>query len=155
MFQGSSFAVDYLRFSFRGRKELKLKFSVSDALKHTHSKILPPPCVTVGRVFFGWYASPFFLLTLALSGQSSSFVSSDQRTRFQYGQSFSRLSLAYFSLQAHSQPSHDCRLSLTLDLYLHLGSCSGVFRHISHQFALQSLKASYFCQACSVLCGSL
>lgn len=69
-------------------------------MKHPHSIILPLPCFTVGMVFFGLSVFPFFIQTYATSlwPKSYSFVSSDQRTHFQYASFFSRLSLANFSL---------------------------------------------------------
>lgn len=50
--------------------------------KHPHSILFPSPCLTVGTVFFGLYASPFFLQTYSASirPNNSNFVSSEQRT---------------------------------------------------------------------------
>ena len=55
---------------------------VPPAAKHPHNIMLPPPCFTVGMVFFGLQAFPFFLQTQrwSLWPNSSIFVSSDQRT---------------------------------------------------------------------------
>lgn len=64
-------------YSFSMSPSNLMRFPVSDALKHPHSLILPPPCFTVGNLFFGWYASPLFLQTYAVSlwVKSSNFVS--------------------------------------------------------------------------------
>ena len=58
---------------------------VPPAAKHPHNMMLPSRCFTVGMVFFGVQASPFFLQTKqwSLWPNSSIVVSSDQRTFFQ------------------------------------------------------------------------
>ena len=56
--------------------------SLPPAAKHPHNMLMPPPCFTVGMVFFRLQATPFLLQTNRWSflPNSSIFVSSDQRT---------------------------------------------------------------------------
>ena len=59
----------------------------------------PPPCLTVGMVFLGWFRCHYFFRKTyfeSLWPNSSIFVSSDHSTLLQYEKGFSRLSLEYF-----------------------------------------------------------
>ena len=74
------------------------RFLVPLPEKQPHSIMLPPPCLTVGNVFFGLKASPFFRQTYATSlwPKSSIFISSDQRIDDQNASSLSRWLWANF-----------------------------------------------------------
>ena len=55
----------------------RTRLPVPEAAKQPHSMMLPPPCLTVGTMFFGLKASPFLCQTYTISmcPNSSSLVS--------------------------------------------------------------------------------
>ena len=63
----------------------RTRLPVPEAAKQPHSIMLPPPCLTVGTVFFGLKASCFLrqTYTTSICPKSSSLISSDRSTDFQ------------------------------------------------------------------------
>ena len=73
-------------------------FPVPLAATQPQSMMDPPPCLTVGKVFFSWNAAPFFLQTYLcwLWPKSSILTSSVHSTCFQNTSCFCRCFVAYF-----------------------------------------------------------